>query len=198
MDPVTLALIGGGLAGGLIGGHGRPQIDPGMLARLFGPAALAGDTQTLFQTIMGSPQFQAMARSASAMGANAGQNVRAGLARAGLGGSGIGVLSGAVSRQFGQGLLLNQQGNIWAQALQAATQNLGQRASIWGQSALMKQQAPTMAQQFGAGLTGMASAGLTQKLAPQPQYNFYTPETQVVSAPMRRINPTQVPSQAWR
>lgn len=192
MDPVTIAAIIAGLGGGLLGGKGRQPIDPRMLARLFGPDVLAGDTQALFRTLAASPAFAAIMNSASAMGTSAGNNTRAAFARSGLSSSGVGALGGAVSRGFGQNLMLGARGNLWTTALQAAQQNLSQRAGIWGQSQLGYQGTPTLAQSFGSALTGGASAVLTAKVAkqaPAPAAAFNS-GTNVITAPMRRLGQT--------
>lgn len=202
MGPAVIAaLIAAGGLGGFLGGQGRQPIDPALLARLFGPNALAGDTQTLFQTLAGSPAFAAMLNSASASGTLAGNNTRAAFARSGLSSSGVGALGGAVSRGFGQNLILGARGNLWLQALQAAQQSLSQRAGIWGQSQLNYQNTPTMAQSFGAALTGGASTALTAGLN-KPGATKVTPDgagtfnagTSVVTGPMKRIG-TYVPGQ---
>jgi len=197
MNPFLLGGLGLlGLGGGLLGGQGRGPIDPAMLARLFGPNALAGDTQTLYNTLAGSPMFAALQSRASSMGTQAGNASQAAFARAGLSDSGIGAVNSAVSSQFGNNMILQARANLWQQAMQAAQASLQQRAGIWGQSQLAYQGTPTMAQQFGAGLTGLAGTGFSAALmprpaAPMPSPYGYTPETSVVTGPMRRINPTQ-------
>jgi hypothetical protein len=188
MDPITLALSGLGLVGGLFGGRGQKTIDPKMLARLFGPAALSADTQTLFQTLAASPMFQQIMSQASATGTAAGNATRANFARAGLSGSGVGALGSAVSRGFGQNLILGARGNLWGTALSAANQNLMARMGLYGQSALGAQSQPSTLQSFGNALTGAAATGLTARLAPRAPVP--PSETAVVSAPMRRLEPT--------
>lgn len=192
MNPLTIALMLAGGVGGFLGGKGKGAIDPQMLARLFGPNALAGDTQTLFNTLQGSPAFAAIMNSASESGSLAGQRARANIAKAGLGTSGVGAITNAVSRGFGQNMMLGARGNLWNTALQAARDNLSQRMGIFGQSSLAAQGQPTMAQSFGNALTGMAATGLTASLAPKtPQTPTATaaptPTTSVVTAPMRRV-----------
>lgn len=198
MNPLTIGLSLAGLFGGFLGGKGQKQIDPNTLARLFGPQVLAQDTQSLYQTLANSPMFQQIMSSASARGTAAGNQVRANFARAGLSNSGVGALGSAVSRDFGSNMILGARANLWNNALAAARESLAQRASIYGQSALMRQQTPTMAQQFGQALTGLASTGLTAALAPKsPATNtndsfsasgaFIPRGTSVISAPMRRV-----------
>ena len=196
MNPLTIGLLLAGGLGGFLGGKGRKPIDPALLARLFGPDALAGDTQKLYGTLAASPAFAAIMNSASASGELAGQRTRMNLARAGLGTtSGIGTLTSAVSRGFGQNLILNARGNLWNTALESARQSLAQRLGIYGQSALQYQQTPTLAQSFGQALTGGASMGLSALLAPKTPAETQTaapaPTTSVISAPMRRLSPTQ-------
>lgn len=202
MNPFLMGGLGLlGLGGGFLGGRGRKPIDPEMLARLFGPNALAGDTQALYQTLAASPMFSQIMASASSMGTQAGNASNAAFARAGLGTSGIGAVGQAVSSQFGNNLMLRARGNLWAQALQAAQQSLSQRAGIWGQSQAQYQQTPTMAQQFGAGLTGLASTGFQAMMAPKaPVNNYYgyAPETSVVTAPMRRFGSQSTGMYGWR
>ena len=202
MDPITLALMGSGLLGGFLGGRGKKTIDPQLLARLFGPQALATDTQSLFNTLLNSPQFQLMQSQASAAGTSAGNATRANFARAGLSGSGVGALGSAVAGGFGQNLMLGARSSLWGNALQAAQANLAGRMNIFGQSALNSQGQPTMAQSFGNALTGAASMGLSAMGARKPRNDSsslyasgaYTPivSTNVVSAPMRRVGPSTV------
>lgn len=198
MNPFLLGGLGlAGLFGGLLGGKGRKPIDPQTLARLFGPNVLAGDTQTLYNTLAGSPAFSNALNSASLSGELAGQRTRANLAKAGLGGSGIGAISGAVSRGFGQNLQLGARANLWNTALQAARDNLAQRAGIYGQSQLQYQNTPTMAQSFGQGLSGLAATGFTALLSKpkageaEPAAAAPAPSTSVVSAPMKRVQSSQ-------
>lgn len=143
MDPITIALSGLGALGGLLGGRGNKTIDPQMLARLFGPQALATDTQTLFNALANSPMFQLLQSQASATGTAAGNATRANFARAGLSGSGVGALGSAVAGGFGQNLMLGARGNLWGSALNAAQSNLAARLGIFGQSALGAQAQPT-------------------------------------------------------
>lgn len=170
MDPLTLSLIfaGAGGLGGILGGHGRKPIDPALLARLFGPNALATDTNTLYKTLAASPMFSQLMSSASSMGTQAGNNTNAAFARAGLGSSGIGALGQAVSSQFGNDMMLRARANLWQQAQQQASQSLMGRMGLWGQSQLGYQQTPTMAQSFGNALTGGAGAGLQALMMRQP------------------------------
>lgn len=186
------ALSAAGMVGGALGSRGRPPIDPRMLAMLFGPNALASDTQTLFQTLSNSPAFQALMSSASATGTQAGNATRAAFARAGLSNSGVGALGGAVSRGFGQNLRLRARGDLWNTALSTAGQNLAARMGLWGSSQLAYQQTPTLAQSIGAGLESGAAMGLSAwganraaKAAAAP-----SPATNVVTAPMRRVGPS--------
>lgn len=184
-------MLAGGL-GGFLGGKGRKPIDPAMLARLFGPSALAGDTQTLFNTLAGSPAFQAIMNSASETGSLAGQRLRANIAKAGLGSSGTGALAGAVSSGFGSNLMLGARANLWNTALQEARNNLGQRLNVFASSKLQEQGTPTIAQSFGSALTGGASIGLQSMLSrtpatATPAAAAPTPSTSVISAPMRRV-----------
>lgn len=211
MNPFLLAGLGiAGLGGGLLGGRGRGPIDPALLARLFGPGALATDTQTLYNSLLTSPLFQQLQSRASSMGTQAGNAAQAAFARAGLSQSGIGAVNSALSSQFGNDLILRARSNLWQQAQQQAAQSLAQRAGIWGQSQLMYQGTPTLAQSFGNALTGLAGTGFTaalsggggQRAAAVPgvigtsgNYGDFNagmyPGTSVVSGPMRRLNPTQ-------
>jgi hypothetical protein len=198
MNPLAIALSLVGGLGGFLGGRGQKGLDPAALARLFGPDVLAGDTATLFNTLSASPAFQAIMNSASESGSLVGQRLRGNLARAGLGSSGTGALSGAVSRGFGQNLILGARGNLWNTALNAAQNNLAGRMSLFAGERARTAANPTMAQSFGNALTGAASTGLEALLARRaaaiPGANVattpsgaYTPTTSVVTAPMRRV-----------
>lgn len=191
MNPITIALMGlGGLGGFLGGSGGNRTIDPKLLARLFGPQALATDTQALYQTLLSSPAFTAIMNQASAQGTAAGNRARANFARAGLSSSGVGALGSAVSRGFGQNLILGARGNLWSSALNAAQQNLAARMGLYGSSYLQNQQRPTGLQQLGLGLSGAASTGLAALSIrqPKPDPTAPTPGTSVTTAPMRRLN----------
>lgn len=209
MDPITLALVGGGLLGGFLGGKGKQPIDPKTLALLFGPDALAKDAQTLYGTLLNSPQFALMQSMASAQGTNLGNVTRANFARAGLGGSGVGALGSAVSRGFAGNLMLGARGNLWTNALNAAQSSLMARMGLWGNSQLAYQNQPTMLQSFGNALTGGAATGLAAKMSARApgttdtQPTPTTTTTYVTTAPMRRIDtapmstPTAVPQSKY-
>jgi hypothetical protein len=168
MNPLMLGLMGIGGLGSFFGSKQRPAIDPAMLARMFGPQALAGDTQTLYNTLASSPMFQALMTSASNQGTAAGNATKANFARAGLSNSGVGALGSAVAGGFGQNLMLGAKSNLWGSALSAAQANMANRMSLWGQSQLAQQGTPTTLGRLGNALSGGASMGLQAMMSRVP------------------------------
>lgn len=149
-------------AGSLLGKHERPTIDPEMLKNLFGPGAVAGDTQEFFRALLNSPVFAEIMRSASLRGTSLGNNIRSNVAAAGTGGSPIGAFANAAARGYGTALQLPMKAGLFEEALKAALANNAGRMNLWGQSQLGRQESPTWGRMVGAsalnaGATGFAN-----------------------------------------
>lgn len=158
-----LILSGALTAGGaLLGKSERPTIDPEMLKMLFGPGALAGDTQQLYQMLLNSPVFSQLMNSASLQGTQLGQNMRARLGQAGIPGSPLGAFADAASRGYGQTFQRNQQAQLFLKAMMEASSNLQTRAGIWGNSQLQRQSQPTWGRMIGASMLNAGAQGLSQ------------------------------------
>jgi hypothetical protein len=125
MNPLSLIFGGlGGLGSLFGGGGGGSKITPEMLARLFGPQALAGDTNQLYSLMANSPGSRAALGSINMAGQNLAQDLSAGFARRGLTSTGIGTVGQGLANAasgFGQA---NYQGQLQGQAMDAAQQNL--------------------------------------------------------------------------
>lgn len=165
--PVAVALGAISALGGVLGSKGRKEIDPEVLKRLFGPEAVTKDTLDFYNNLINSPQGAAMLNNASVVGANVANQINARAAESGIAGgggeSGVGSFGVAAGGSAGNLLKNNIRGQVYGQALEAAINNNAQRMSIYGQSALQRQQTPTFAQALGAGLqagAGAIAAGL--------------------------------------
>lgn len=106
------------------GGGGGKGINPQLLARLFGPGALAHDQQQLYSLMANSPGARAALGSINLQGQNLAQDLSAGFARRGLTTTGVGTVAQGLANAasgFGQA---QYQGQLSGQALDAAQQNL--------------------------------------------------------------------------
>lgn len=148
-------------AGSLLGKSERPTIDPEMLKNLFGPGAVAGDTQEFFRSLLNSPMFAEIMRSASLRGTSLGNQIRSNVASAGTGGSPIGAFANAAARGYGTALQLPMRASLFEEALKAALSNNAGRMSIWGQSQLSRQEQPTWQRMVGASALNAGATGFT-------------------------------------
>jgi len=143
-----------GILGSLFGGKKLP--DAATLKRLFGPGALSGDTQQLYDFLSRSPQFQGVLSQNNVNAATFQNNLASNLGARGLSTSGIGSIAMAAGQSAGQFGEQALRGGLFGQAGDLAQQNLLARLQAY--SAFQQQQysQPTGLQSlFG----GIASAG---------------------------------------
>lgn len=147
-------LIGGGLtlAGSFLGRSERPTIDPEQLRMLFGPGAIAGDTQEFYRNLLNSPAFANLMRSASTQGVSLGNQINANVAAAGVSGNPIAAFSRAASRGYGSALQLPMMSDLFMRAFQGALTNNQARMGVWAQSQLGRQEDPTFGRMLGSSL----------------------------------------------
>lgn len=157
--PVIAGALTG--AGALFGRSERPTIDPEMLKQLFGPGALSKDTEELYRNLLNSPIFAQIMRSASLRGTSLGNQIQSNVAASGAGGSPIGAFAKAAGRGYGTALQLPMQASLFEKALESMMGNMGQRASIWGQSQLAKQGTPTWSRMIGASALNAGATGFS-------------------------------------
>jgi len=158
-------IIGGALtlAGSALGANSeRPTIDPEMLRALFGPGAIAGDTQELYRSLLNSPAFAEIMRSANLQGASLGNRINANIAAAGVPGSPLAAFARAASRGYGSALQVPALSDLFLKAFGGALQNNDVRAGIWGQSQLQQQSQPTFQRMLASSLLATGSAGFDQ------------------------------------
>ena len=147
--------------GGIFGSKERQTIDPAVLERLFGPGAISKEAQQLFRLLAASPQFTQIMNQAALSGQGAANRLQSGLASRGLSGTPIGAFQSAASRGFGGAMQRQAQGGLFAQALQAALQNVGNRQNIFAQSQLQRQGQPTFGRLIGSGLLAAGGQGFS-------------------------------------
>ena len=167
MDPLSL-LFGGGatLLGSLFGAKGqRPTIDPAKLKELFGPQALAGETQDIYKLLLNSPAFSNIINSLGLQGSRAASGTAANLAASGRSSTPYGAFLNAAGRGYGSGLQRQAQSGLFLQALQTALQGLQGRMGLYGESFLQKQGTPSFLQNLGAGLSAAGSQGFLSGLS---------------------------------
>lgn len=157
-------IIGGALtaAGTYLGREERPTIDPEMLKQLFGPGAIAGDTQEFYRNLLNSPAFSELMRSANVHGTQLGNRINANVAAAGVGGNPIAAFAKAAGRGYGGALQLPMMSDLFMRAFAAAMQNNQGRMGVWAQSQLDKQGTPTFDRMLGTSLLGTGSAAFDQ------------------------------------
>ena len=157
-------IIGGALtaAGTYLGREERPTIDPEMLKMLFGPGAIAGDTQEFYRNLLNSPAFANLMRSANVQGSALGGQINRNVAAAGVSGNPIAAFSRAAGRGYGGALQLPMMSDLFMRAFQAAMQSNQGRMGVWAQSQLNRQEAPTFDRMLGASLLNTGSAAFDQ------------------------------------
>jgi len=155
-------LIGGGasLLGGLLGKKQNPTIDPNVLKRLFGPDALSGETQQLYQMLLNSPAFSQMMNQAGIQSTQTANRTRAALGASGLGSTPYGGFLNAAGSGYGASMQRQGKQDLFMQALRSAFEGLQNRQSIYASSKLNRQEQPTWQRMIGASLLNAGSQGL--------------------------------------
>lgn len=148
------------MLGGLLGKKQNPTIDPAVLKRLFGPDALSGETQQLYQLLLNSPAFSQMMNQAAMQGSNVANQTQANLARAGLGSTPYGGFLNAAGQGYGGTLQRGAKADLFMQALRQAFEGLQSRQGAYVQSRLGRQEQPTWQRMIGASLLNAGSQGL--------------------------------------
>lgn len=157
-------IIGGALtgAGALLGRNERPTIDPEMLRSLFGPGAIAGDTQEFYRNLLNSPAFAQLMRSANVQGTNLSNSINSNIAAAGVSGNPIAAFSKAAGRGYGTALQLPMMSDLFMKAFAGALQNNQARMGVWGESQLKRQEMPTFENLLGTSLVKTGGAAFDQ------------------------------------
>lgn len=200
MDPVSIALLGGSLLGGIFGRKKRKAIDIEELRNRFGSAAISKETAALFNQLINSPQGQALLESAAAQGQNLQTEMASRAAASGLspdtgGQSGVGDFSTAAAAGATSGLQRQVRSNIYSQAVPAAMQMVQgwQNAYLQDREAMAQQpttlgmlgQAAAMALPYAGGGRAAPAAGASLPTAALADAANFTP---TMPAP-RRISP---------
>jgi hypothetical protein len=150
------------LAGASLGRSERPTIDPEMMKLLFGPGAIAGDTQTFYRNLLNSPAFAELLRSANVRGTALGNAINANVAAAGVGGNPIAAFSRAAGRGYGTSLSLPLMSDLFMKAFQAAVGTNENQMNLWGASQLQEQKTPTFNRMLGAAALDAGSTAFDQ------------------------------------
>jgi len=163
-------LIGGAmtLAGTYLGREERPTIDPEMLKMLFGPGAIAGDTQEFYRNLLNSPAFAELMRSASVRGTGLANAINQNVAAAGVSGNPIAAFSRAAGRGYGTALQLPMMSDLFMKAFAGALQNSQARMGVWAQSQLDRQGTPTFGRMLGSSLLNTGASAFDQWLRKLP------------------------------
>jgi hypothetical protein len=127
-----------------------------MLKLLFGPGAIAGDTQEFYRNLLNSPAFAELMRSANVRGTALGNAITANMAAAGVSGSPIAAFAKAAGRGYGTSLQLPLMSDLFMKAFQGALANNQARMGVWGESQLRRQEMPTFENLLG---TAMVKTG---------------------------------------
>ena len=99
MNPLLLAALAGGGAGLLFGGPKQPSFAD--LVKMFGPGALGKNAEEIYGLMASSPEFRASLSRTNIGGQQLGQSINTNLARAGLGGTGVGAVGSALGESAG-------------------------------------------------------------------------------------------------
>lgn len=158
-------IIGGAatLAGAAFGHAGeRKPIDPEMMKNLFGPGAVSADTMQFYQTLLNSPAFAEIMRSAGVQGASLGNRINANVAQAGVAGNPIAAFAKAAGRGYSGALQVPQMADLFMKAFGGALQNNDARMGLWGQSQLQQQATPSFDRMLGSSLLAAGTSGFDQ------------------------------------
>lgn len=159
MDPLTLALMGGGTLASLFGGHKEQSL--GDLQKMFGPEAIGMNAQKLFQILAASPAFRSQLASSNVAGQNLGQNINANLARSGIGGTGIGAVSSALGNSASGFNIQNLLGGLHSTALDQAGDLNKSLMNLWMST---RKSGPTPLQNLGGSVLGAVGSRLMRPI----------------------------------
>ncbi len=170
MDPVSLALMGASLAGGILqSAGGKKAIDPEWLKKHFGADQVNEEMISLFNNIINSPYGQQIMTDAASQGSQFETALRSGTAASGTGAgegasSGASIFSDAASGGATKSLVGQAKAGVFQQTLPIAAQLVNARLNAYmGQSALNE---PSTMSKFGGVLGNAAAVGL---MAHQPK-----------------------------
>lgn len=124
------------------------------LASKFGVGQMTNDTQRLYQFLLTSPQFQQAMTENNLAGAQASNDISAGLAARGLSTSGIGTVSSALGKSaaaVGGGAL---KGGLFGTAGNMAVQNLLARLQAFSNYKTAKANQPSFLESLSGGVIG--------------------------------------------
>lgn len=190
MDPITLALIGASIGGGILqaaGGKKAKSISPEWLKKHFGPDAVTEEMIALFNQIINSPQGQQLMTSAAEQGAQfetdvARRSAAAGMGPAGGAESGASIFSGAAAGGATAGLQRGVRANVMQHAGTMAQQNVNARMAAAAGSEQARLAGdfsqPSTMQMLGGAISQGAAAGLaatpTSAVAPRATTTPYS------------------------
>jgi hypothetical protein len=187
MDPITLALIGASIAGGIMQSAGQKtpkSIDPEWLKKHFGADAVNEEMISLFNNIINSPYGQQLLTSAAESGQQfetdvARRSAAAGMGPAGGADSGASIFSGAAAGQAGAGMKRQVKSDVMQQSMQQAQQIVSQRMQAAVNSEMQRMAAenaqPSTMQAIGGGIARGAAAGLAATPRPATPTGMTTP-----------------------
>lgn len=136
------------------------QQQAGQLSSLFGPGVAAGDTQRLFQLLMGSPAFQSMMQNISLQGNQISQNLNAGLAQRGLTGTGVGTIASSLGSAVPGFMQTQAKGQLFSDAMSSAMQNLLARLGSYTQLEQQRRSQPSTFGRIAGGVLGAAGTAI--------------------------------------
>ncbi len=144
------------VGGAAIGGMNAPKgLDYEQIQKMFGSQQLVGDTNNLFQMMMGSPMMTSQMQGASTLGNRFKGNLSKNIGQSGLGGTPMAGTMKAAGMGYGGQLRLQAQQQMFQQAMQMAMQQQQQQMGMFNQ----QQQVPNFWQQFGSAMLGGGAQG---------------------------------------
>lgn len=158
----ALVPIGASLLGGVLGGMGQKDqsIDWDEMTKMFGPGAVMGDANTMFQGMMQSPMLSQILGSGASQGNRLNQRMMRNMASSGLSGSPMGQFAKAAGTGYGGNIQRQMLSNAFMQALQAAMQNNQARMGMFQNQQNMRINQPNFLNMLGSSLFGAGAQGL--------------------------------------
>ena len=142
--------------GAILGGMNSPKgLDYEQIKKMFGSQQLVGDTNNLFQMLMGSPGGTSAMQGASVLGNRMKGNLAKNIGQTGLGGTPMAGMMKAAGMGYGGQLRLQAQQQMFQQAMQMAMQQQQNQMGMFSQ----QQQVPNFWQQMGSSMLGAGAQG---------------------------------------
>ncbi len=177
--PYVLNALGG------IFGKKKKYMDPETMKRLYGPQAIADETQQISNFILNSPYGQELLKNAATSGQNFQTEMASRAAQSGLdpsagADSGASIFATGAATQAQNALEGQTKSGVWQSAMPIAAQNVAARAALAQNNMADQNAEPSMFQKIAA-----AAGGAVQPMRSGPTPNAVAPAPVANTAALR-------------